>query len=723
MTRAAPLLLTATLLLGGCGLFQGPDVVAGCQDPGDADCDGVLDADDCRPEDPDVSPDTLEACNGYDDNCDGVVDEGFDSDADGMTTCTGDCDDAAATTYAGAPELCDGVDNDCNGVIDDGPDRDDDGDGVCSPADCDDASSTTFPGAPESCNGVDDDCDVAIDEDFDGDGDGWFDGADPGCAATYAALDCDDADPTRNPGADEICDGEDTDCDGVVDAPLQDVDADGDGVTACAGEDCDDGDPRVFPGAFETANGADDDCDGVPDGGWSGSGSVALLDTTYDGTLTLANIGTQVSGAGDINGDGLSDFIAAGPLYASGKGRAFVWLGAAFDLASPVANPPAHSTLTGPVAGEQLGSGVALADLDGDGYDDLILGSPEAQSATTPNGFVRIFWGAAGLVAGIWDPDDADLLIVGGHGIERCGQSVVNAGDMNGDGTDDLAIGCPWYTDTTGIVGRTAIFLGRERAAWTAGLTSDDADATILGEGTDSNTGTWIAGVGDLDGDGKTDLAIGSADWGGSQGRVGIKRGGSAAAFVVGQDFGGLDRLYDGAVFDALGTWIGGGDLDGDGLSDLFVGANGFDGGRGRILILRGADPLPASGDLPTIADVVFEAEGALDAGGTWAAVADLDNDGQQDLLASSPSWTGPLGGGQGRVSLFLGPVPLGGTLVPAAADATLTGAAGGDSLGLTLITVPDSNGDGVQDAILAAPASDAAAGAGGRLYLQAGMP
>ena len=716
------LVLCLVIALGGCDLLQGPDLVTDCLD-GDADCDGVLDSDDCAPDDPDVSPNETEACNGVDDDCDSEIDEGFDADGDGVTTCAGDCDDTDPTAYEGAEEACgDGIDNDCDGIIDNGPDTDDDGDGVCTPADCDDTEAGTYPGATELCNGVDEDCDTEIDEGFDADGDGFFDGAVADCVAAYEQVDCDDADANEFPGATEVCDGEDNDCDGTPDSPITEIDDDGDGVSVCTGEDCDDTDPTVLPGGFETANGVDDDCDGTPDDAFEGTGSASLLDTTFDGPLTLANIGTQVSNPGDFNGDGLTDFMATGPQYASGKGRAFLWLGSAFDVSNQPGAPTANINLTGPVAGESLGTGAAFADLDGDGYDEIILGSPEAQSATTPNGFVRIFWGSAAFVAGIWDADDADILIVGGHGVERCGQSVANAGDMNGDGKDELAIGCPWYTDTSGIVGRTAIFLGRDRASWQASYTSDDADATILGDGTDENTGTWVAGVGDLNDDGKDDLAIGSTEWGGSQGRVGIKLGGGASSFDVGDRFADLDRLYDGELFDNIGTWFGGGDLNGDGIGDLFVGANGFDGGRGRTMVLYGSDPLPASGDLLALADAVFTAENALDAGGTWATTADLDGDGNQDFFVSSPAWEGPAGGGQGRVSVFLGPVTAS-VLSPSMADVTLIGENNGDSLGVALIAAPDVNGDGAEDVIVSAPANDGAAAAGGRLYLWAGLP
>ncbi len=87
----------------------------------DVDGDGFTDAArggaDCDDNDVNNYPGNTEVCNGQDNNCDGVVDEGFDVDGDGVTSCGGDCDDGEANTYPGAPELCDGIDNDCDGTV------------------------------------------------------------------------------------------------------------------------------------------------------------------------------------------------------------------------------------------------------------------------------------------------------------------------------------------------------------------------------------------------------------------------------------------------------------------------------------------------------------------------------------------------------------------------------------------------------------------------------
>ena len=129
------------------------------------------------------------------------------------------------------------------------PDFDGDGflDAACGFDDCDDADAAVFPGAEEICNGIDDDCDETTDElvDLDGDGFALCDG------------DCDEADDMVYPGAEEICDGIDNDCDETTDELM---DGDGDTFTICDG-DCDDAEATVYPGATEICDGLDNDCD------------------------------------------------------------------------------------------------------------------------------------------------------------------------------------------------------------------------------------------------------------------------------------------------------------------------------------------------------------------------------------------------------------------------------------------------------------------------------
>ncbi|MCO4769768.1 MAG: hypothetical protein KDA24_07025 [Deltaproteobacteria bacterium] len=190
-----------------------------------------------------------------------VVGAGIDHDGDGYTVRQGDCDDTNSAVYPGAPDVQDGFDNDCDGELDEGsPESDDDGDGFADlEGDCDDADPAVYPDAPETINGIDDDCDGEADEGteaFDDDGDGF----------SEQDGDCNDLTSAVSPSAPEVLDGLDNNCDGDVDEGTAGFDDDGDGFTELAG-DCDDDDSASYPTATEVADGADNDCNGVVDDG------------------------------------------------------------------------------------------------------------------------------------------------------------------------------------------------------------------------------------------------------------------------------------------------------------------------------------------------------------------------------------------------------------------------------------------------------------------------
>ncbi len=261
----------------------------------------VTDNTDCDDTNIDADPANVEVCDGVDNNCDGLIDDGVtttyypDNDGDGFgnpaqstDACdpppgwvpdNTDCDDDQAGNFPGNAETCDGLDNDCDGAPDNGvlntfyADLDGDGFGnaatsfeacqappgfVADNTDCDDASAANWPGNVEVCDELDNDCDAVVDNGVlntyygDADGDGFgnlgspFVACSPPAGFVITSTDCNDGNFDTWPGAPDLCDGEDNDCDGVLDN--SGVDSDADGIDNC-------NDPTVYYEDFSACPG------------------------------------------------------------------------------------------------------------------------------------------------------------------------------------------------------------------------------------------------------------------------------------------------------------------------------------------------------------------------------------------------------------------------------------------------------------------------------------
>ena len=331
------------------------------------------------------------------------------------------------------------------------------------------------------------------------------------------------------------------------------------------------------------------------------SGATGAMIWQFDGAAAEDGLGSSVSGAGDVDGDGFDDVIVgapeADPGGLSAAGSAFVYSGATGSLLRQIDGAVAFDFLGGSVSG--------AGDVDGDGFDDVILGAIQAESSAIVNtGSAFVHSGATGAV--IWRFD-------GSATQDLMGQSVAGAGDVNGDGLGDLIVGAmPMFSGGILLAGSAFVYDGA-----TGGLIWR-FDGTAGYE----RLGSSVSGAGDVDRDGFDDLLVGAPGTGSSGSEVD-----AGAAHVYSGATGLLLWLFDDALIgDELGSSVSGaGDVDGDGTPDLMAGAPG----AGFAHLYSGATGM-----------LIRQFDGvAGDAfGASVSGAGDLDGDGLPELIVGAPT-------------------------------------------------------------------------------------
>ncbi|MBS1565343.1 MAG: VCBS repeat-containing protein [Bacteroidetes bacterium] len=401
-----------------------------------------------------------------------------------------------------------------------------------------------------------------------------------------------------------------------------------------------------------------------------GSSTGLATSVNWSSPTGSGNYGSSVSSAGDVNGDGYSDVLIGAP----GANKSYIYYGTSAGITSTGA-----STLTG---SSNFGVSVACAgDVNGDGYSDVIVGASSINTA-------YVYFGASGGITttAAWT----------GTGSGSYGNSVAPAGDINGDGFSDVIVGNKSINSNKGAA---YIFTGSAAATLTS--------TSWTKNGSGGQTGFRVSSAGDVNGDGYSDLLVGVSGVPGPLGGPAY----AGAAYVYHGSATGLSSTaawsQTGAANSNFGSVATAGDVNGDGYSDVIVGATGAGStNTGAAYVYFGS----STGLSTTVSWTGTGAASGSYYGYSVACAGDVNADGYSDILVG----TYALGTNNGAAYLYLG------SAAGPATSASWTGSGAASSYyGACVAGAGDVNGDGYSDILIGAPG--VGANYNGAVYLYKG--
>jgi hypothetical protein len=417
----------------------------------------------------------------------------------------------------------------------------------------------------------------------------------------------------------------DFNADGSVDIALGAANADGE-----SNDSADTGEVYVFNGPFTPGDQRD--------------AAAGEVDMVLFGSAVGENYGRTLA-AGDFNDDGVEDLVIGAPRANDSAGRIVVLFGGADGgLAS---NLPA--TLSGRDAGDYAGLTMAAADLTGDGRDDLLIGALEAAGPDNS----RVRGGEAYLISGedLLPNEDIDLgaitsVISGAEAEDRLGETV-GAGDVNGDGLTDVIVAAPFASGPSNsreAAGETYVFFSPLQLP--IDMASAQPDLTVIGRDAGDQLGHAVA-VGDRDGDGVADLALGAVSADGPENGVDLA---GEVIFVSGTSRGTIDTTegnlpiaYGPEVEARLGRYATAGPFDTD-LADAVASAPSLEERAGVVYFFEAGGELPETVEgVTTLAGLdPGDVLGTEVFGGPPMRAANIDSSPPYELLISAPQADGP---------------------------------------------------------------------------------
>jgi len=375
--------------------------------------------------------------------------------------------------------------------------------------------------------------------------------------------------------------------------------------------------------------------------GWAMDRGLGASSASFVGPGLNNYTGNSMAGVGDVNGDGLDDFVIASYGNGTFTGKVYLFLGKVTGWAMDTPTTSADASFVGEGKNNFAGMSVSGAgDVNGDGLDDILIGATGSGYSGANAGQAYLIFGRAAGWAKNVSLGSVNASFTGESPGDWAGFSVAGAGDVNGDGLDDILVGADQNKDGGNNAGQTYLILGK-RSGWAMRTNLSTSDASYWGEASNTAAELRVAGAGDVNGDGYGDMLFGY----GFNSLGGIGAGHAYLVFGMAAGWAMDSKLANAnASFSSEGTnnmlghaITGAGDVNGDGLDDILIGAyqnNDMGGSAGKAYLILGRTSGWAQNMLVSKADASFRAEGANNAAGkALAGGGDVNGDGLDDII------------------------------------------------------------------------------------------